>query len=90
MAFTYRLMPLLEGKLRALGKKDPPLRERVRKKILEVASRNTVTIEFYKNLRAPLQAYKRVQVGSFVLTFQVFKNENFIQFADFDHHDNIY
>lgn len=34
---------------------------------------------------------KRVHInGSFVLGFKVFKEEKFILFVDFDHHDNVY
>ncbi|MBI4154874.1 hypothetical protein HY498_02195 [Candidatus Woesearchaeota archaeon] len=42
------------------------------------------------NLRYSLKDEKRVHIGHFVLTFKFFKEENKIEFLDFDHHDNIY
>jgi len=33
---------------------------------------------------------KHVHIGHFVLVFQYKKEENLIDFDDFDHHDNIY
>ncbi|NYZ77973.1 addiction module toxin RelE [Candidatus Micrarchaeota archaeon] len=90
MTFSYNVSDRLKGKLKLLAKKDKPLALRVIKKIKEVVSRNAETIEFYKNLRAPMQDCKRAHIGNFVLTFKVFKEKNFILFDDFDHHDNVY
>jgi YafQ family addiction module toxin component len=48
-------------------------------------------VEHYKNLRKPLQQFKRVHVNSnFVLAFKYIKNQDLVIFYDFDHHDNIY
>ena len=45
----------------------------------------------YKNLRKPLQNFKRVHIDkSFVLVFSVDENKKLVIFEDFDHHDNIY
>ena len=45
----------------------------------------------YKNLRAPLQHWKRVHIDrSFVLVFSVDETTKTIIFEDYDHHDNIY
>ncbi len=90
MTFTYKLSEELEAKVKTLVKRDKALSERIFKKINEVISRDSETIEFYKNLRFPLQEFKRVHIKPFVLTFRVYKDENFIAFDDFDHHDNIY
>lgn len=44
-----------------------------------------------KNLRRPLQRWKRVHIdGSFVLCFSVDDEEKTITLEDFDHHDRIY
>ena len=90
MAFSYNLSDELKEKIKTLAKKDKPLSQRLFKKITEVTNRDTETIDFYKNLRFPMEEFKRVQIGSFVLTFTVDKEKNFITFDDFDHHDNIY
>lgn len=90
MTFSYDLSDKLKARLNLLGKKDKTLAIQVFKKIKEVTSRDGETIEFYKNLRVPMQEYKRVQIGHFVLIFKVFKEKKLILFDDFDHHDNIY
>jgi YafQ family addiction module toxin component len=45
----------------------------------------------YKNLRAPLNMWKRVHIDKhFVLAFSVDDNNKTVTLEDFDHHDNIY
>ncbi len=43
-----------------------------------------------KNLRAPLQQYKSVHFGHFVLLFSVNEATKTVTLEDFDHHDVIY
>ena len=75
--------------LEKLFKKDKKRYEIIWKKINEII--NTSNIEHYKNLRSPLNEFKRVHIDkSFVLTFKYDKARNKIAFYDFDHHDNIY
>ena len=48
-------------------------------------------VNHYKNLRKPLQDFKRVHVrGPFVLIFKYAESKDKILFFDFDHHDRIY
>jgi len=48
-------------------------------------------VEHYKNLRKPLQQFKRVHINSnFVLVFKYNKKIDMVIFYDFDHHDKIY
>ncbi len=48
-------------------------------------------VSHYKNLRKPLENYKRVHIkGSSVLLFKYIPSEDTILFYDLDHHDNIY
>ena len=45
----------------------------------------------YKNLRSPLNMWKRVHIDKhFVLAFSVDENNKTVTLEDFDHHDNIY
>jgi len=45
----------------------------------------------YKNLRAPLNHWKRVHIDNhFVLTFSIDEDRKTIILEDYDHHDNIY
>ncbi len=77
----------LKTKLKKLFKKDKILYEVVINKIKEII--NNSDLKHYKNLRNPLQKYKRVHIKkSFVLLFEV--NNNMIKFYTLEHHDKIY
>jgi len=59
------------------------------KKINEVV--NSSDVEHYKNLKFPMNEFKRVHIdGSFVLIFQYDKKNDKLIFYDLDHHDKIY
>ena len=47
-------------------------------------------VDTYKNLRKPLQRFKRVHIGPFVLTFIYDKENDKINFYDLEHHDDAY
>lgn len=83
----------VEEKLRKtigkLSKKDPSMFDDLLEKIDEIIT--CKNIDYYKNLRKPLQHLKRVQIkGSFILTFGYIESEDKIIFYDFDHHHKIY
>ena len=79
----------LKKKLLVVFKKDPRRYKIFIKKVEEIITSDTVNR--YKNLRKPLQDFKRVHIDShFVLVFKYEKSEDAIYFYDFDHHDNIY
>lgn len=79
--------PDLDKILAKLSKKDKVQFEALLYKIEEIIQSGNV--EHYKNLRRPLQQYKRVHVyKSFVLLFRL-EGETVI-FRYYDHHDNIY
>ena len=91
MPFKYNLSEELKKTLKKLFKKDKKRYEAAMKKIEEVISRDTKTIDFYKNLTHDMKDFKRVHIDkSFVLTFRVYKKEKFILFQRFRHHDQIY
>ena len=59
------------------------------KKIEEIIASGD--IDHYKNLRKPLQNFKRVHIDAhFVLVFKYEKDKDIVYFYDFDHHDKIY
>lgn len=71
--------------------KDPKSYENIKKKIEQIAITSELNPNHCKNLRAPLQKYKRVHVNkSFVLVFQVDKKNKKIVIFDYDHHKKIY
>ena len=85
---SYEILPNLQKILNKLSKKDKEVYRQVLKKIEEVIS--SPDVERYKNLRYDMKDKKRVHVGHFVLVFRFVKEENRVEFLDFDHHDNIY
>ncbi len=65
-------------------KKDKSLQEHVDKKILQILENPNA----YKPLRRPLAGYRRVQAGSFVITFRI--DGDLVRFVRIAHHDKIY
>lgn len=89
--FSFDLSDTIKKKLKILSKRDKVFCEAVNKKIREIISNNRETIEHYKNLKHDLSDNKRVHVyKSFVLTFRVKKDINFIYFEKLEHHDDVY
>ncbi len=79
----------LNKKLKKISKKDKKKFNSIFKKIDEII--NTSNVEHYKNLKYPMQEFKRVHIDkSFVLIFKFDKKANKIFFYDFDHYDKIY
>ena len=75
--------------LQKLFKKDKKRYEIVWKKINQIV--NDFDIEHYKNLRAPLNEFKRVPIdSSFVLVFKYDKLKDKVSFYYLEHHDKIY
>ncbi len=84
IALTDELSRVLER----LKKKDNALFAQVWKKISQIASLDCITIGHFKNLRGNMSRFKRVHIGSFVLTFQVIEDR--IVFEALEHHDRAY
>ncbi|MFH1889393.1 MAG: addiction module toxin RelE [Nanoarchaeota archaeon] len=82
----YEIHPALDKILHILSKKDRNQLDKILKKIDEII--RSEKINHYKNLRKPLQDYKRVHIGHFVLLFNL--RENKIVFRYYDHHDKVY
>ncbi len=85
---SFDIEEKLKKLLRKLSKKDKETYNSIIKKINEILTIDN--INHYKNLKKPMQEFKRVQIGSFVLIFKHIEKEDKIVFYDFDHHDNIY
>lgn len=86
---SYYFGEKLRKKLSIVFKKDPRRYKILMKKIEEIAASDN--INHYKNLRKPLQDFKRVHIDThFVLVFKYEKDKDSIYFYDFDHHDKIY
>jgi len=86
---SFLIEDSLKKTMEKLVKKDKHLFYILHKKINEIL--NCEDVNHYKNLRVPLQAYKRVHINkSFVLLFKYDESKDKVIFFDFDHHDNIY
>lgn len=83
----FFLSKSLERSLKKLKKKDKVLLKRCFLKIDEIV--NCYNIENYKNLKKPMQEYKRVHIGSFVLIFRYDQKKDLLFFEDLDHHDYV-
>ena len=89
MPHLFRYSEKLQRILQKLSKKDGKKYEIILKKINEII--NSESVEHYKNLKHPLNDFKRVHIDkSFVLIFRYYKKDNLISFEDFDHHEKIY
>jgi mRNA-degrading endonuclease RelE of RelBE toxin-antitoxin system len=87
--FTFDLTDELRRKIEVILRKDKLLAEAFRRKVAEVINRDEKTINAYKNLRSPLNEYKRIHLTSnYVLLFAVSKNH--IVFVDIAHIDKVY
>jgi len=87
--YKFELEEKLHQILKKLFKKDKKRYEITWKKINEVI--NSAEIEHYKNLKFPMNEFKRVHIGkSFVLVFKYDKTNDKVRFYDLDHHDKIY
>ena len=89
--FTYDFSDRLKHKLSKIGKKDRILALNIKKKIKEIISHNLNSIDTYKNLKSPMNEYKRIHLTSeYILLFIVDKENKHIVFMDVTHWDNAY
>jgi len=89
--FEFDFSVRLRKKLKKLAKKDKIIARIFQKKYNEVINRNSVNINSYKNLRSPLNEFKRIHLtDNYILLFKVEKEINLITFVDILHWDNAY
>ncbi len=85
--YSLKVDEELLKKLEKLSKKNKKQAEIIAKKAEEIVK----DPHRYKNLRAPLNTWKRVHIDKhFVLTFSVDESNKTVTLEDYDHHDNIY
>ncbi len=79
----------LKKTISRLCRKDKVTYEILMKKMEEIT--HCDDINHYKNLRRPLQEFKRAHIrGSFVLIFKHNPSKDKVLFYYFDHHDYVY
>ncbi len=87
--YKFEIEKNLHQILKKFFKKDKKRYKIVWKKITEII--NSSDIEHYKNLKFPMNEFKRVHIDkSFILIFKFDKTNEKIQFYDLNHHDKIY
>lgn len=89
--FDFEFSRTIEKRLSKLAKKNKTLADIFYKKMEEVISHNSKSIDTYKNLRSPKKEFKRIHLtDNFILLFKVNNKENLIIFIDIIHWDNAY
>ncbi|WP_407356548.1 type II toxin-antitoxin system RelE family toxin [Methanolobus sp. WCC5] len=85
--YRLKIRPDLERTLKKLAKKNKKQLEIILSKAEEIVENP----HRYKNLRSPLNMWKRVHIDKhFVLAFSVDDENNTVTLEDYDHHDEIY
>jgi len=89
--FDVVINPELTPIFDKLKLKDPAAYKNLKRKIDQVTLILESNPNHYKNLKKPLQDYKRVHVNQgYVLIFLVDKKNRTMIIVDYDHHDNVY
>jgi len=85
--YTLYIRPSLKKKLVKFGLKNPKQAESIAKKSEEIINNP----HRYKNLRYPLNNWKRVHIDRhFVLTFSINEDTKTVILEEYDHYDKIY
>ena len=85
--YEVHTKPHIDKIFYTLSKKNPKQLEIISKKLEEI----TKDPHRFKNLRIPLNKWKRVHIDKhFVLTFSIDEKTKTVILEDYDHHDNIY
>lgn len=82
--------PELQDILDHIKESQPDKYNAIITKIKQVAENLEWSSGHYKNLKYPLNNYRRTHLNHYVLIFKVNTNEKSVLFVDYDHHDNIY
>ena len=87
MVYLLDIKPGLKKKLKKLAKKDPKQVDIILRKVDEILA----DPGRYKNLRSPLEDWRRVHIDKhFVLCYSIDGNQKVVTLEDYDHHDRIY
>ena len=83
-SYLLVISPHFEEILKQLKRQKPSLFKNLEKQITKVLQEPARG----KPLRNILRSYRRVHIDSFVLIYELYRNE--VRLLDFDHHDRIY
>ncbi len=84
--YDLEIRESLDALFAKLAKKDKVSFEYINKKIIEIR----VNPYHFKPLRAPMQNYRRVHIGNFVLIYSIDENRKTVIIEKYKHHDEAY
>ena len=91
MIFMYGIQRTKDFKKQLKKVKDKQSQNNIKSKIKEIAITVESNPDYYKNLKKPMQEYKRTHVNnSFVLIFRIDEENKKLIFFDYAHHDGAY
>ena len=76
----------VERILQKLAKKDKVSSIYISKKIKEIQENP----HHFKPLRTPMQNFRRVHIGNFVLIYSIDENKKIVIIEKYEHHDKVY
>lgn len=84
--YNLEVRESVDGLFRKLAKKDKVSFEYINKKILEIRENPY----HFKPLRKPLQNFRRVHIGNYVLVYSINEKTKTIIIERYKHHDDVY
>jgi len=84
--YKIKIKKSVEKKFKKLSKKDKASFIYISKKIKEIIE----DPYRFKPLRKPLQNYRRIHIGSFVLVYSIEEKTKTITIERYKHHDKVY
>jgi YafQ family addiction module toxin component len=84
--YNLEIRESVDAIFRKLSKKDKVSFEYISKKIQEIRENPY----HFKPLRNPMQNYRRVHIGNYVLVFSINENSKTVIIERYKHHDEIY
>jgi YafQ family addiction module toxin component len=84
--YCLEIKPTADKKFRKLAKKDKEQLRRIRNKIQQILE----DPHHFKPLKYPLDDSRRVQIGPFVLVYEIDEESQTVTVLDYEHHDTVY
>lgn len=86
MVYELDISDVCEESIKKYGKKNAALKTALEKKIRQILENP----HHFKPLKNPLQNKRRVQLGSFVLIYEIEEQTRAVKFLKFSHHGDAY
>ena len=84
--YNLEIRESVDAIFRKLSKKDKVSFEYISKKIMEIRENPY----HFKPLRNPMQNYRRVHIGNYVLVFSIDESNKTVIIERYRHHDEVY